>query len=255
MSIAKRVKSLLSFLTAIPIGEKDFTSGASIFYLVPLVGLFEGGLISVALNVMKILGLHADIVAVLYVALHVIVTGGIHLDGYADYLDVIGSRRRGDEALRVMKDPRKGPFSITVLTLSLMISYVSMKKLISLDSFDLTLLLTSLYTSAAESMYVTAFIGREEPYEGLGREFSRHAKLLRNVIINLTTYCVIILTLIIINTKILPQLLVSAILTALIPLLTNRDSSHRLGFVTGDVMGFTYELLRVVGLLTLSVIS
>jgi len=256
MNIIKKVKALLSFFTTIPTHEKDVELCASAFYLVPLVGLIEGSLIGIALSVTKILTLSTDIIAALYMILHLIVTGGIHLDGYADYLDVIGSRKRGYDALKVMKDPRRGSFAIVALTLSLLVSYASVRELASsLDPFELTLLLTFLYISAAESMYVIAFVGKEEPYEGLGRTFSKHAKFLRNVIANLIVYSVITLTFVVTNVRTSLRFLALVILTFFTSYIVYKDSDQRLGFVTGDVMGFAYELLRAVGLLTLSVIS
>ncbi|ADM27173.1 cobalamin 5'-phosphate synthase [Ignisphaera aggregans DSM 17230] len=253
MKLLKGIKSLLSLLTTIPIGEEDIESGARVFYLVPLIGLLEGCIAGAILSLMKILQLSIDIIAVLYIAIHIAITGGIHIDGYADYLDAIGSHRRGEEALKIMKDPRKGTFSIAILTLSLITSYISMKELITLDLYELIPLLISIYVSATESMYIVAAIGREEPYMGLGYMFSRYAKPLKNIIMNIAIYVLLILLLLAINMKILLHLLAIVVLTIAISLLSYRDSRYRIGFITGDVMGFTYELLRILSLLILSI--
>ncbi len=254
MNLIKGIKSLLSLLTTIPIGEKDIESGARIFYLVPLIGLIEGCIVGAILSVMKILQLSMDIIATLYIAIHIAVTGGIHIDGYADYLDAIGSHRRGEEALKIMKDSRKGTFSIAILILSLIISYISMKELITLNPFELIPLLISIYVSATESMYIVAVIGREEPYRGLGYMFSKYAKPLKNIMVNVTIYILIILLILVINMRILLHLLAIVMLTITISFFSYRDSRYRIGFVTGDVMGFTYELLRILSLLTLSIL-
>jgi adenosylcobinamide-GDP ribazoletransferase len=46
--------------------------------------------------------------AALVVALDLMVTGGLHADAVADVADGLASRRRGAEALGVMRDPRVG---------------------------------------------------------------------------------------------------------------------------------------------------
>ncbi|PUA33989.1 MAG: hypothetical protein B7O98_00830 [Zestosphaera tikiterensis] len=251
--VARGVRSLLSFLTTIPTGEGDIEAGAKVFYLVPLIGLFEGGVVGLVLNVLSVFELPTDMIAILCLVTHIAITGGIHMDGYCDYLDVIGSHKRGEEALKIMKDPRRGTFSVVILTLSLMANYISLNKLVALGVPELTLILIFVYVSAAESMYIIAVIGKEEPYMGLGHMFSKYAKSFKNVAINATLYSSVAFLLTVSYAKIFPQILTVLTLTIIVCLFSYRDSKHRLGFVTGDVMGFTYELLRTLSLLTLSV--
>ncbi len=253
MSFVKGIRSLFSFLTTLPFGGGDIESAASVFYIAPLVGLFEGVVVGALLSAMKILGLSIEAISILYIVIHIAITGGIHIDGYADYLDAIGSHRRGEEAIKIMKDPRKGSFSIAMLIVSMMMSYVSMKKLALLEMPILIPILISIYTSSAESMYIIAAIGGEEPYKGLGHMFSRYAKYPRNILVNAVLYIAILLSILIIDIGLLPQIMIVIAIAIASCLLSYRDSKYRIGFVTGDIMGFNYELTRLLCLLILSI--
>ena len=44
-----------------------------------------------------------------------LLTRGLHLDGLADTVDALGSYRRGDAALDIMKKPDIGPFGVVAL--------------------------------------------------------------------------------------------------------------------------------------------
>ena len=61
------------------------------------------------------------------------VTRGLHLDGLADVADGLGSRRRGDDALKVMRDPRIGALGTVTLVLVLLLQTTAAAELVVLD--------------------------------------------------------------------------------------------------------------------------
>ncbi|MCI4437781.1 MAG: adenosylcobinamide-GDP ribazoletransferase [Ignisphaera sp.] len=248
------LRALLTFFTTLPLGMVSVKSAAEGFYLIPLVGAVEGLIIGFALYLMMLVIGQQLLVASLYMLLHVLLTGGIHLDGYADYADVIGSHKTGLEALKVLKDPRKGAFAITYVALNIAISIASMSTLLKYFT-SLGKALASMYMVyllSAESMFILAVIGASEPYEGLSKMFSSNAKKLRSIVINivitilllipLTLYCNIL------------SIAIVATTTVIIPFLVVLDAHKRLGFVNGDVLGFCYEVTRVADLVVLSVV-
>jgi len=110
------------FLTRLPVTDPGPVStpdlGRSIAYY-PVVGLVIGLLVwglSRLLISFDVADLDLD--AALVLVVWVWLTGGLHLDGLADTADAwiggMGDRRR---TLRIMKDPRSGPFAIMVLVL------------------------------------------------------------------------------------------------------------------------------------------
>ncbi len=61
-------------------------------------------------------------------------TRGLHLDGLADVADGLGSRRRGDDALNVMRDPRIGALGTVTLVLVLLLQTTAAAELVALDN-------------------------------------------------------------------------------------------------------------------------
>ncbi|MEN2999501.1 MAG: adenosylcobinamide-GDP ribazoletransferase [Acidilobaceae archaeon] len=239
MQCLRDFRDLLALLTSLPLGGGSLEGAARAFSCVPLVGLVEGILVSLLL----FLRLPPELFASLFLLSHVLITGGIHLDGLADYGDVIGSRRRGEAALSVLKDPRKGAFGVLALVLWAALGFSSGLLLQELFSRRPLLALSAVlasYVLAAESMYVLLLHSREEPYEGIAKAFSSEAKRggLRANLVPLTIALALPALLFPLILLLLPTALLLSIMFA-------KDAEGRLGFVNGDVAGFTYELVRL----------
>ena len=85
----------------------------------PLAGALIGLLAAVALVIAVRLGLPASLAAVAAVAALVLVGGGLHEDGLADFADGLCGGRSRDERLAIMRDSRIGAFGAIALTLAL----------------------------------------------------------------------------------------------------------------------------------------
>jgi adenosylcobinamide-GDP ribazoletransferase len=109
----KRFLIALQFLTILPIriraelAPEDF--GKSPVF--PVVGL----LIGLALAGAALLGhfLPQPVAAVLILILSIALTGGIHLDGFADTCDGFGGLRPKEKVLEIMRDSRVGVMGVT----------------------------------------------------------------------------------------------------------------------------------------------
>ncbi|MEM0260765.1 MAG: adenosylcobinamide-GDP ribazoletransferase [Sulfolobales archaeon] len=254
MSILRGFLSLISLLTRIPIKNSysDLEEAARVFFMVPFIGVLEGFIASSALILMVSAGLNPLLISIILIALHVLVTGGIHLDGFADYSDVIGSLRRGEEALKIIKDPRRGTFSILSLIIGLMINYSSLQIMVSsIEIVQTAIYIMLSYVAASEAMFIACYFGREEPYNGMARYFTFYSKIFRNAILNIIIYVFLSILLIF-----LQGLRTSLIMILILPLIAGfiiaMDAERRLGFINGDVLGFSYEFVRISSLLILS---
>jgi adenosylcobinamide-GDP ribazoletransferase len=85
----------------------------------PLAGAVVGAVAAVALAVARALVLPPSLAAVAAVAALVVVGGGLHEDGLADFADGLAAGRSRDERLAIMRDSRVGVFGATALTLTL----------------------------------------------------------------------------------------------------------------------------------------
>ncbi|MEM0318981.1 MAG: adenosylcobinamide-GDP ribazoletransferase [Fervidicoccaceae archaeon] len=251
LSASKRIKALLSLMTRIPLGEQPIEEAAKAFYLVPLIGTLEGLIVGSIVALLVWLGVIPVIISILYFFLHIVLTGGIHLDGFADYLDVIGSHKCGDQALRVLKDPRKGSYAVVVTSLRVVAGVASLSVLVEYLGMMIVFPLVASYIASAEAMFVSCLFGIEEPYEGMARSFCRYSKNRMHVLKNILYYLMLSITLVALGglSRAGPSTVVVLALPAIVGTLVSHDANKRLGFVNGDVMGFSYELTQTISLI------
>ncbi|MBO8171594.1 MAG: adenosylcobinamide-GDP ribazoletransferase [Bacillaceae bacterium] len=121
----------ITFLTRIPVpflkSSREDWEKSAVYY--PLVGMVLGLLVwAGALFLMW--GFPVPLAAVLLVVWWVLLTGGIHLDGWMDLADGLGSSRDRERMLHIMKDSRVGAMGVLAVVLLLMVKVVAVYQLI-----------------------------------------------------------------------------------------------------------------------------
>lgn len=104
----------LAFLTRIPIPIKyDFPSETwkNSLYFFPLIGLILGLIFGGSWLLLDRL-FPATITAAFLLLIHILTTGGLHLDGLMDTMDGLGGGRNREHRLAIMKDSRVGAFGV-----------------------------------------------------------------------------------------------------------------------------------------------
>lgn len=100
----------LSFLTTIPfpsiglVSDEEMSRTAAFF---PLVGLIVGG-INTTVYLLGLRFWSPAVAAWLWLIANALITGGLHLDGWMDTFDALGSRKGRSEMLAIMRDSRIG---------------------------------------------------------------------------------------------------------------------------------------------------
>lgn len=121
----------LQFLTSIPVPIKRELSpeqlGSATAYF-PVVGLIIG-LVLAALNWLLGYILPAGVVNALLIAALVVLTGALHLDGFADTCDGIAGHKPVEARWDIMHDSRTGAFGVVGIVLLLLIKYVSLNNI------------------------------------------------------------------------------------------------------------------------------
>jgi adenosylcobinamide-GDP ribazoletransferase len=230
------------FLTRIPVGIRGTVDtvhvGRSMAFF-PLTGLLLGGVLLGADAVLAQL-LPRPVGDALLLVLLVLLTGALHLDGFADLCDGLGGGRDRDAALRIMKDSRIGAFGSVGLLLLVLVKYQALTALPETIKAATLLLMPVLGRWAPVLLTVTS------PYlrgpEGTGAAFAAHAG--RRELLLAT------LTLLAVATALFRGnglLLVGG--GVVVTLGFGFWIRQRLGGVTGDVLGAAVELLEVVTLL------
>ncbi len=123
----------LRTLTILPIPGKEAKEIVSSLYWFPIVGGGLGGILyglSRGLNRM-LPDFWPEGIAMGIVIGGIILTGGAHLDGLADWADSLGCSGDREKLLRVMKDSRLGAFGVMVLIVTIMLKWVALTRLLA----------------------------------------------------------------------------------------------------------------------------
>lgn len=78
----------------------------------PLVGALIGGLVFAAAKLLRFFDVSSMFFSVTLTLLPVVVTGGIHMDGFMDTSDALGSYGEKEKKLEILKDPHTGAFAV-----------------------------------------------------------------------------------------------------------------------------------------------
>lgn len=162
----------LQFLTIIPIPWQREANpeelGRSAGYF-PVVGLIIG-LILTGLNWLFGLILPPAVTSALLIVSLVVLSGALHLDGFADTCDGIAGHKSVEDRWQVMHDSRAGGFAIIGIVLLLLVKYVS------LNSIPEPLLMTALVLMPVVSRWAMVYAIFAYPYarpSGLGKAFKQ----------------------------------------------------------------------------------
>ena len=233
----------LQFLTIFPVRinkmkEPDRELGESMAFF-PVVGLLIG--ISTAiLNYFLSHLMSENLVNIFLIIWMAIITGGLHLDGFADTCDGIFSWRSDkNEILRIMRDSRIGTMGVIGIFIILLLKYELLSNISGREKY-IALILMPVF--GRFSQVVSAFA---LPY---ARETSGAASFIRHL--NIRTLISSAVLFLIITTPVwFPKAffidLVSLII--LVPLLL--FFNKKLGGITGDVLGAINEIIEIIVLL------
>ena len=89
----------------------------------PLVGLVIGVVEFLWLLLARILGLPLLLRGAVASVLPILLTGGIHLDGYCDTVDGLSSHQSRERKLEILKDPNAGAFAVIFLGVWLLLYF------------------------------------------------------------------------------------------------------------------------------------
>ncbi|MBQ3405249.1 MAG: adenosylcobinamide-GDP ribazoletransferase [Oscillospiraceae bacterium] len=90
--------------------EQNTTRYAICFF--PVVGLICGGALAVWFVISGSLGMDSTLFAAVAACIPLLLTGGIHMDGYMDTVDAISSHQSRERKLEILKDPNCGAFAV-----------------------------------------------------------------------------------------------------------------------------------------------
>lgn len=237
----------LQFLTRIPVNlPGEITPGdlvnSTLYY--PLTGLLLG-IILVTVSHFSYAYFPPGVAAALILAALALITGGLHLDGFMDTMDGLGSGAPRERALEIMRDSHAGAFGVIGVVV-LLILKLSLLQALGRDCLVEALLVMPVISrwSAVAVMPLAGYARKEY---GLGKVLVEEVGWKQVGTITVFTLAVSYYFL---GLKSIWLLLVTAGLLYLWAAYLGR----RIGGLTGDILGATIEMAEVLVLLALLVI-
>ncbi|MBN2568751.1 MAG: adenosylcobinamide-GDP ribazoletransferase [Deltaproteobacteria bacterium] len=232
----------LQFLTIIRISKNHVISeeqlGSSMAWF-PLVGLVIG-LILAGVRFLLVFVLPFPVADVLVIATLVIVTGALHLDGFADTIDGLAGGKDKERTLAIMRDSRIGSFAVAGLTLLLLLKVFA---LIGVpENVKIKAIIIMPVLGRWSTVQLASFFNYARSGSGTALVFIQFAERKEYLVSTLITAAILIGFL---QLRGLAVMLLTAAATLFIGFFFKR----RIGGVTGDIMGASCELNEVLCLL------
>ena len=218
-----------------PLGPEEL--GRAVGYF-PLVGVALGSLLA-GLNALLGTFLPSGVTAALLLAIWIILTGALHLDGLLDACDGLFGGHTPEDRLRILRDERVGAYGLAGGVLLLLLKYTA---LASLPDRGPALFLALILGRWSMSLAVVLF-----PYvrpQGLGRAMKDHAGWEQ---VALATVATLIATCFAAGWQGLIVVAVAGVVTWS----GARFAQSRLSGLTGDIYGAICELVEMTTLLAL----
>jgi adenosylcobinamide-GDP ribazoletransferase len=239
--VSNDLRTAFSFLTILPVGAAENPQPGRSFAYFPLVGLVIGGILFVSAWLLN--GRTApEIQAFIVLALWVILTGGLHLDGFADSCDGLLATTEPARRLEIMKDPRVGSWALIGVVLLLL------GKWSALQSIEPVLLIIA-PVLGRWGMVLTAYAFPYARATGVGAYFRNG--LGRSQVIAASVMSLTVVVIVALASQ--PQIMLIIFLPPMLVFLIGKWAAARLGDgLTGDVYGALCELIELVTLLVIA---
>ena len=241
----KEIKNLFSFLTTIPVTmDKDMlTDAAKGMFLFPLIGAFIG-LLAGLFGWVTSMVLPSLIVGALVLGFLLLITGLHHTDGLLDFGDGVMAHGSPERKIEIMHDQLTGAGGLSLGIITFLATAFAIAEL---DAGHMIQGLVVVEVSAKLAMVVGAW-GGKSVHQGMSSSFLEvmhgkkgAARLIAALVISFG-----------IAIPLLWFAGVVVVLAAILASLVMVEIAHKhFRGVTGDVLGATNELTRMVSLITL----
>ncbi len=149
MSVIKALIAAFSTFSRIPVpsvrlDEKDFRYTLCAF---PAIGLVTALLEMIIFKACSLAGLGDILRVCIMCVVPVIVTGGIHLDGYCDTCDAKSSYQPSERKLEILKDPHIGAFGVIRLIVLMLFYMAAVSEIKNVAVFGITFVLSRAFTA------------------------------------------------------------------------------------------------------------
>jgi adenosylcobinamide-GDP ribazoletransferase len=237
--VIKSLKGLFGFLTILPVGMESIEVVCKYFFLCPIVGLVIGtiaGAVGFATNLFV-----TDLISGFLVLVTIqLLTGFHHLDGLLDLSDAAMARGDAKRRLEIMHDMYTGAAAMASGVIVLALTGLAFGSFSGLDILKVAVVAEVV---AKESMVLIAYLGEKPAYEGMGSYVieamkNKHLEAAASLVL-----CAVV-GFVLVGVGFVWVFVAMAVSVAIFGSYANKT----LGCVTGDVMGATNEINRMIAL-------
>lgn len=211
-----------------------------------------------------VLAMHGAVTAAVLTALPVLITGGIHMDGFLDTVDAKSSCKPREERLKILKDPHAGAFAVIYGSLYFLLYFGFMRELavphaaegVLEDAVyggnDFTavypvMALTYVYSRTLSGLAVVAL--KKAKRDGMAAETAEAADKCVKWIL-----CVILAVCVALMLAVHVQYGLTAALVGLFCAVCCRNTAYKtFGGITGDIAGYFLQVCELAVLIALTV--
>jgi adenosylcobinamide-GDP ribazoletransferase len=233
----------LQFFTSVPIkkelplGRKEVTA---MYVALPFVGAAIGLVMyAVSILMLDMANVGTLLAAVFIVLAGIVLTGGLHLDGWADTSDAFFSYKDRDKRLAILEDPRLGAFGTMALVLLIVVKVALLNEILLRGHVQLVLFIAIPFLArAGMNIYFTTVPLAKN--KGIA-QFFKEKMVAKWVTSSSLVSGAVVLILI---GLLLKSIILPAILTALLMIVIyfyRKWSLRHFGGVTGDLCGAFIE--------------
>jgi adenosylcobinamide-GDP ribazoletransferase len=223
------LRGAFSFLTILPLGYAQQRKAGYTFSYYPVVGIVLG----VVLFLTRQLPLTPDLSAFFTLLVWIVLSGALHLDGFADCCDALFATTTIEKRLEILKDPRAGSWAVVGVVMLLLGKFLFLREV-----NPIMLLFIPMMGRWAIVWIVSAFpYARPSGLGGFFRDGFGSTQVITSAIIG---GLILLIGIVLIT----PQLLVLMPIALGTTLLVGLFAQSKLGGVTGDVYGATCECVE-----------
>ena len=247
MRFFKLLGFTIQFMTRIPIKKqfevtkKDFAAMAMFF---PASSLIVGIIMAAVYYVFALAGLYW-VGAVGCVLAACLVTGGLHIDGFADMMDAFGARKNKEKTLEILKDSRMGTYGVLAIVFAVLIKIVLIA---SLPQAFVLLVIVGTPVAGKIPLVVCAAAGTYPREKGTGKYIINNITAKECIISIAISGAVLFLCAGWVSLLLLPVLIAAGFIVKAV-------SHKKIGGVTGDILGASNEIGEMLWLLFAAVMT
>ena len=245
----------ISMFSKIPVPHFDWDEGDGAYALMffPLVGLVTGALIY-CLNMPAAAGyIPAAVRVLLTLAVPLIVTGGIHIDGFMDTGDAFASYADKDRKLEILKDPHTGAFAVIALIRAGLIFAAAVCAILLNPRTDgeKTLIFSLVFVLSRCCSGLTSVFFTKARTTGMLSDMTRDVKT--SVVAGLVVQLVVSAGVMICFNALCAVAVL--LITAVFTLIYRQKAYKEFGGITGDTAGWYLSVLEILCTIVIGVMS